>query len=56
MRKQDRVAASQPQQSRPQQSENESQASKTREQVKGSASQNETQKPPRQPGRMPLPD
>ena len=54
MRKQDRIANQQ--QSHPQQppKKDTQQEPKQREQVKGSAS--ETQRPPRQPGKLPLPD
>jgi len=55
MRKQDRIAHQQ--QNRPQQTEQKPSAQlqpKDREQMKGSAS--EAQRPPRQSGKLPLPD
>lgn len=56
MRKQDRVA--QQQQSRPQKaSDKQTQpGQRQQEQVKGSGSQDQTRRPPRQGGRLPLPD
>jgi hypothetical protein len=56
MRKQDRIANQQ--QNRPQQPpERQSKPEPTkREQVKGSASENQPARPQRQPGKLPLPD
>jgi hypothetical protein len=56
MRKQDRVA--QQQQSRPQkESDKQTQpGQRQQEQVKGSGSKDRPQRPPRQGGRLPLPD
>jgi hypothetical protein len=58
MRKQDRIASQQ--QSRPQHSQAPGKDSqpekKQQEQVKGGASQDQSARPPRQPGKLPLPD
>jgi hypothetical protein len=56
MRKQDRVAAGQQNRSPQQPLTKEQQDLKDREQIKGSAPQNEPTRPPRQPGKLPLPD
>jgi hypothetical protein len=57
MRKQDRIAAEQQNRS-PQHTDTKEHRDmmKEREQVKGSASQNQPTRPPRQPGKLPLPD
>lgn len=54
MRKQDRIAHQQ--QSQPQPGAKPQQGPRPQEQVKGSASQDPSKRPDRQPGKLPLPD
>jgi hypothetical protein len=58
MRKQDRMTGSQPQGREPQDTATKKGQPEQapREQVKGSASPDQSNKPQRQPGRLPLPD
>jgi hypothetical protein len=55
MRKQDRIA-NQEQNRPPRSPDEQSKPETTREQVKGSASENQPARPQRQPGKLPLPD
>ena len=56
MRKQDRIANQQQSRSQPPPEKQSQPEPREREQVKGNASQNQAERPQRQPGRLPLPD
>lgn len=57
MRKQDRIANQQQSHQQPQQPETRApQGSRPQEQMKGSAPREQSGKPERQPGKLPLPD